>query len=112
MNTEPWEFLQSGDVVRVVQGPLRGYGGIVVRTKNQTRLVICVSLLYRSVAVEIDPLWVQLPPALWRGRSAARHRRRHRRGYSHSSCVSDPLRDASAVRDCADAMVAMRNDPR
>jgi transcription termination/antitermination protein NusG len=59
---EPWEALQEGRRVRVGRGPLRGAEGVVLRVKNRHRLIIAVSVLQRSVAVEIDPEWVSIPP--------------------------------------------------
>lgn len=59
---EPWPFLQLGQVVRVGMGPLAGTQGIVVRTKDDYRLVISVSLLQRSVAVEIDRECLEVIP--------------------------------------------------
>jgi transcription antitermination factor NusG len=51
---EPWEFVEVGQRVRVLEGPLRDTEGIVLRVKNRHRLVISVTVLQRSVAVEID----------------------------------------------------------
>jgi transcription antitermination factor NusG len=50
----PCDCPQSGDAVRVVDGPLRDVQGYFVKATNQHRLIISVSLLNRSVAVEID----------------------------------------------------------
>ena len=54
LQTEPWPFLAVGDHVRIEAGCLRGMDGIVVKLKENYRLVVSVSLLRRSVAVEID----------------------------------------------------------
>ena len=51
---EPCPYLAVGEVVRVETGPLEGLTGIVLRTKGTDRLVVSVSLLMRSVFVEID----------------------------------------------------------
>lgn len=51
---EPHPFLQTGDKVRVKAGSLLGLEGILVRKKNQCRLVISVEMLGKSVATEID----------------------------------------------------------
>jgi hypothetical protein len=40
--------------VRVIRGSLQGIEGILVRKKNQFRLVLSVEMLAKSVAVEID----------------------------------------------------------
>jgi transcription antitermination factor NusG len=50
----PHPYLQRGQRVRVVSGPLAGLTGVVVRWKRETRLVISFDLLMRSVAVEVD----------------------------------------------------------
>ena len=60
---EPWPFLQTGQVVRVEFGPLRGLKGVVLQTKHQHRLVVSVSLLQRSVAVEISRDCLSTPHA-------------------------------------------------
>lgn len=51
---QPWPFLKEGQRVRVQAGPLSGALGTLVRIKNDTRLIVSVTLLQRSVAVEID----------------------------------------------------------
>ena len=56
--TMPWPYLQVGHVVRIEEGPLRGMSGIVVRIKSGLKLVLSVSLLQRSIAVEIDRRWI------------------------------------------------------
>ena len=58
LSTTPWPYLQVGRVARIEEGPLRGMTGIIVRIKSGMKLVLSVSLLQRSVAVEIDGSWV------------------------------------------------------
>jgi transcription antitermination factor NusG len=55
---EPWPFLQVGQRVRIVSGPLEGLEGLLLAVKKPYRLVVSVTLLQRSVAVEIDSVWV------------------------------------------------------
>ena len=55
---EPWPFLKIGQRVRIEQGSLEGLEGILLTPKNSYRLVVSVTLLQRSVAVEIDRDWV------------------------------------------------------
>lgn len=52
--SQPWPFLIVGERVRIETGPLRGYEGLLVDFKGNHRLVLSISLLHRSVAVEID----------------------------------------------------------
>jgi transcription antitermination factor NusG len=56
--TMPWPYLEVGHVVRIEEGPLRGLSGIVVKIKLGMKLVLSVSLLQRSLAVEIDRKWI------------------------------------------------------
>jgi transcription antitermination factor NusG len=51
---EPYPFLKCGDLVRVISGPLTGVEGILVRKRDQFRLILSVDLLHRSIAVEVD----------------------------------------------------------
>lgn len=55
---EPCAYLPTGSRVRVEAGSLAGIEGIVVEHKKKQRLVISVSLLQRSVSVEIDSAWL------------------------------------------------------
>jgi transcription antitermination factor NusG len=50
----PWPYLKGGEMVDIEHGPLQGMRGIVVRIEKVDRLVVSVSLLMRSVAVELD----------------------------------------------------------
>jgi transcription antitermination factor NusG len=50
---EPCAYISVGELVRVESGPLEGLTGIVLRIKGSERLVISVSLLQRSVSVEL-----------------------------------------------------------
>ena len=51
---QPWPFLPAGHKVRIEAGPLSGTEGTLLRVKNQLRLVVSVTLLQRSMAVELD----------------------------------------------------------
>jgi transcription antitermination factor NusG len=46
-----------GETVELIDGPLKGVQGIVLRQAKTTRLVVCVELLQRSVSVEINGAW-------------------------------------------------------
>jgi transcription antitermination factor NusG len=56
--TMPWPYLEVGNVVRIEEGPLRGLTGIVLKIKSGVKLVLSVSLLQRSMAVEIERGWI------------------------------------------------------
>lgn len=49
-------YLQKGDRVRIIKGPLEGVEGIFLEVR---RLILSVGLLQRSVAVEVDMAWVE-----------------------------------------------------
>jgi transcription antitermination factor NusG len=51
---EPFPFVELGQRVRIDHGPLTGIEGIVVSLKQTLRLVLSITLLQRSVLVEID----------------------------------------------------------
>jgi transcription antitermination factor NusG len=51
---EPTPYLAVGQRVRVGFGPLNGVEGILLDTKKGNRLVLSVTLLERSVSVEVD----------------------------------------------------------
>jgi transcription antitermination factor NusG len=59
LQTQPWPFLAVGERVRIESGALRGLDGIVVKMKENHRLVVSITLLRRSVAVEIDSALVE-----------------------------------------------------
>ena len=50
---EPHPFLRCGETVRVVRGPMQGVSGILLRRKNDLRLVVGVELLAQSAAIEV-----------------------------------------------------------
>ena len=51
---QPCAFFRVGSTVRIETGALRGLEGILLELKGKRRLVLSISLLQRSVAVEID----------------------------------------------------------
>lgn len=56
--SQPWPYLEVGERVRVNYGSLSGLEGILVNLKGNHRVVLSVSLLQRSVAMEVDLAWV------------------------------------------------------
>ncbi len=55
---QPCSFVEIGDRVKIGSGPLRGLEGILVESRGRHKFVLSVSLLQRSVAVEIDSMSV------------------------------------------------------
>ena len=50
----PYPFPSAGETVRITQGPFSGLVGTVVRVKDSLRIVLSISLLKRSVLVEVE----------------------------------------------------------
>jgi len=73
--TCPCDYIQDGESVRVESGPLEGLVGIVQRSKSSDRLIVSLTLLMRSVSVEIDRTWVKRvasPRPVWTNQVANR----------------------------------------
>ncbi len=51
---EPWPYLRLGEKVRILSGALKGIQGILIKEKGISHLVISLTLLQRSIAVEVD----------------------------------------------------------
>jgi transcription antitermination factor NusG len=51
---EPWPYLELGQKIRIESEALEGLEGILINIKGNHRIVVSVSLLRRSVSLEID----------------------------------------------------------
>ena len=58
LTNQPWPFLTVGARVRIEAGPLRGQEGLLLEFKGSYKLILSITLLHRSVAVEIDGAYV------------------------------------------------------
>lgn len=56
---EPYPYLEVGQRVCVLEGPLEGVEGVLLRERGADRLVLSVSLLQRSVIAEVERSWVE-----------------------------------------------------
>ena len=56
--SQPWPYMELGERVRVNYGNLNGLEGILINFKGNHRVVLSVTLLQRSVAMEVDLSWV------------------------------------------------------
>jgi transcription antitermination factor NusG len=59
IEAEPCPYLEAGQEVEIVDGPMAGLRGMVCQMKRGQRLVVNVSLLRRAVSVEVDSEWVR-----------------------------------------------------
>lgn len=50
----PHPYLGPGATVSIAEGPFGGYSGVILRMKGQLRMVVSVTMLRRSIAVELD----------------------------------------------------------
>ncbi len=62
-NPHPHPFLKVGQWVRVECGAMEGVEGVLLEFRKQYRLVVSITLLERSVAVDIDEAWVSSIPS-------------------------------------------------
>jgi transcription antitermination factor NusG len=62
---QSWPILCAGSSEHIERGPLAGVDGIVSTADKVDRLVVSVSLLQRSVAVEIDREWARPSSVAW-----------------------------------------------
>ncbi len=58
--TEPHPYLHVGRRVCIVRGPLEGLEGILLKRKNNLRIVVSLDLLQRSMAVDVGMADVEL----------------------------------------------------
>lgn len=54
VTAEPWQKIAVGATVRIVDGPLRGSIGTLVKHHSSWRFVVSILLLGRSVSVHVD----------------------------------------------------------
>jgi transcription antitermination factor NusG len=54
LKAEPHPYLNEGDPVRIVAGPLAGMTGILTRRKQEYRVVLCIEAIMRSIVVEVS----------------------------------------------------------
>ncbi len=56
---EPYPYLQKGQLVRIVSGPLAGVEGILEKRQGQHLLVLSIDILQQGASVKIDALDVE-----------------------------------------------------
>jgi transcription antitermination factor NusG len=54
LNAEPVDYLNTGDLVKIADGPLAGWKGRVIRRDGELRFVLSVDLIMRSVEVKVE----------------------------------------------------------
>ena len=56
----PYRYIKTGQRCQVIAGPLADLQGIVVRTRNTTRLVLQIDMLGQAASVEIDTEMIEV----------------------------------------------------
>jgi transcription antitermination factor NusG len=59
----PCPYLRTGQAISIDRGPLSGLSGLLLEAKGRSRFVVSVTLLQRSVSVEVDQAWIS--PTDW-----------------------------------------------
>jgi transcriptional antiterminator NusG len=54
-----WHGLCEGDKVRIEEGPLRGAVGVMVWNENKEHMLVSVTILTRTVVVELQRDWIR-----------------------------------------------------
>jgi transcription antitermination factor NusG len=60
-SARPVTGLIPGEMVWVRDGPLRGVRGVLQSSEDERRLIVSVTLLQRSVLVDLERAWVTAP---------------------------------------------------
>jgi transcription termination/antitermination protein NusG len=55
----PWPYLMVGQKVLLKHGPLRGLEGVLTKIANEHRMYVSVTLLKRSISVEVASEWIR-----------------------------------------------------
>lgn len=55
----PWPAAVVGQKVRLERGPLRGVEGVVAKVDDQHRIFVNLTLLRRSISVQVDLGWIR-----------------------------------------------------
>ena len=56
--SQPWPYLRTGEYVQINYGHLAGLQGFLVNFKGNHRVVLSVTLLQRSLALEVELEWL------------------------------------------------------
>ena len=54
LKCEPHPYLVVGERVRIKQGPLADFEGVLLRKKGTLRVVISLEMIMKSIAIEVD----------------------------------------------------------
>ncbi len=60
INLEPYAYIKTGHLCKVIAGPLLGTEGLVVSDQNKTRLILQVDILGKATCLEIDSALLEI----------------------------------------------------
>ncbi len=52
--SSPAQYFSVGQKVKIIEGPFKGLSGALTDVRNSKRLILSITLLQRSVYVEVD----------------------------------------------------------
>jgi transcription antitermination factor NusG len=58
LSAAPCPYLRTGQPICLDGGPLSGLRGLLLESRGRSRLVVSITLLQRSVAVEVEQSWI------------------------------------------------------
>jgi transcription antitermination factor NusG len=59
LRAAPHPNLHAGDRVRIIAGPMAGMQGILIRRKQELRVVLSIEIIMRSIAVEVSEFEIE-----------------------------------------------------
>ena len=62
-NVEPHPYLVVGERARIATGPMAGMEGVLVRKKDNLRVVLTVEQIMQSISVEVDATELEHVPS-------------------------------------------------
>lgn len=62
MDISPCPYVEVGQLVEVITGPLQGLQGVILGFRGKCRMVLSVTLLRRSICLEVD--WATVRPVV------------------------------------------------
>ena len=89
---EPHPYLVVGEKVRITNGAMAGAEGILVRKKNDLRVVITLEMMFQSISLEVDA-------STWK--LSLRHGCRSPHASGHTSCQRGKNPEVNGLRNSA-----------
>jgi transcription antitermination factor NusG len=59
LRATPHPYLNAGDRVRIISGPMAGMEGVLIRRRQELRVVLSIEIIMRSIAVEVSEFEIE-----------------------------------------------------